>query len=122
LPSALFEYGPVAQMDQSACLRNRRSQVQVLPGSLGEFRIADCGFRIPCFQDSPSIRDLYSRMLRWSSWYDSGPVNRQRWFESSTKLLQVQGSGFRVQGSGFRLGILNQSLVGLAAMTSVFQT
>ena len=26
-------------------------------------------------------------LLRWSSWYDSGPVNRRRWFESSTKLL-----------------------------------
>ena len=57
LPSALFEYGPVAQLDQSACLRNRRSQVQVLPGSLGEVWIADFGLRILCFQDSPSIRD-----------------------------------------------------------------
>ena len=49
LPSALFEYGPVAQMDESACLRNRRSQVQVLPGSLREFWISDCGFWVSRF-------------------------------------------------------------------------
>jgi hypothetical protein len=49
LPSALFEHGPVAQMDESACLRNRRSQVRVLPGSLRECRISDCGFWVSGF-------------------------------------------------------------------------
>ncbi len=59
LPSALFEYGPVAQLDQSACLRNRRSQVQVLPGSLGEFwiAIADSVFSRFAFNSGFEIRD-----------------------------------------------------------------
>jgi hypothetical protein len=30
-------------------------------------------------------------VLRWSNGYDSGPVNRQRWFESSTKLSGYEG-------------------------------
>src|SRR6185369_10314743 len=84
LPSALFEYGSVAQMDQSACLRNRRPLVRVQPESL---RFVGLGG------------------------YDSGLVNRRRWFESSTKLWEVQeGSGFgvrcsesRVPGSEFSL-------------------
>lgn len=59
LPSALFEYGSVAQIDQSACLRNRRSLVRVQPESLRFVGLAG---------------------------YDSGLVNRRRWFESSTKL------------------------------------
>jgi hypothetical protein len=81
LPSALFENGSVAQMDQE-----RLSTKQEVVGS------------------SPTGVTRFVGL----NGYDSGLVNRRRWFESSTKLWRgsgfgVQGSEFRVQSSGFRV-------------------
>lgn len=49
LPSALFEYGPVAQMDESACLRNQEvagsSPAWVSERFFG-LRISVLGFKI----------------------------------------------------------------------------
>ena len=71
-----FEYGSVAQMDRE----RRPPKAKAASSSLAG---------VTCFVGLAG--------------YDSGPVNRKRWFESSTKLFGVRISGFDVQGSEFRV-------------------
>jgi hypothetical protein len=73
-----------------ACLRNKSMRVRVLPSALFEFRSCD-ELLVSRVSQRPSRKRMnfvagVCLLLRWSSWYDSGLVNRRRWFESSTKL------------------------------------
>lgn len=75
-----------------ACLRNKSMRVRVLPSAFDlRWPSSSAGSeRLSTKQEVAGSSPAWvtkSVRLRWSSWNDSGLVNRRRWFESSTKLL-----------------------------------
>jgi hypothetical protein len=89
-----------------ACFRNKSMRVRVLPSVLLIFRLCSSdGTRASLYESEG--REFESRRSHKCfvglAGYNTGLVNRQRWFESSTKLLNdVYAEMFRVQPSGCR--------------------
>ena len=90
-------------MELGACLRNKSMRVRVLPSALFEYGSSDGSERLSTKQEVAGSSPAWVTMLRWSSGLYSGPVNRQRWFDSSTKLLSSPR-----WSSGYDFGLPNR--------------
>ena len=86
-------------MDLGTCLRNKSMRVRVLPSVLFERLRSSDGTRASLYEsEGREFESRRSLCFVGLVGYDSGPVNRQRRFESGTEL---SGMGLELTVSGF---------------------